>query len=139
MAAMAALKDTRFRPVTASELGELQYEISVLSPLRHVMDVQEIRVGQHGLLIHTSDHEGLLLPQVATEEHWDRSTFLEEVCFKAGLPARAWQDAGADLFRFEALVFGEHGPANASIPLDLFERWPWQPAPGSPSPTATPF
>ena len=142
VASMAALRDTRFRPVTASELGELRYEISVLSPLRRVMDVQEIRIGQHGLLIHTSDHEGLLLPQVATEEHWDRATLLEQVCYKAGLSGRAWQDAGADLFRFTALVFGEHGPAEALTPLDLFRNprtWPLPPAPGSPSPTATPF
>ena len=142
VASMAALRDSRFRPVTAGELADLHYEISVLSPLRRVMDVQEIRVGQHGLLIHTSDHEGLLLPQVATEERWDRSTFLQEVCYKAGLPAHAWQDAGADLFRFTALVFGEHTPSDALIPLDLFRQpqtWPGQPAPDSPSPTAVPF
>jgi AmmeMemoRadiSam system protein A len=135
VAMMAALRDTRFRPVTASELGDLQYEISVLSPLRRVMDVQEIRVGQHGLLIHTSDHEGLLLPQVASEEKWDRATFLEQVCYKAGLPERAWQDAGADLFRFTALVFGEHRPVEAWNP----RARPSPPAPGSPSPTAAPF
>ena len=122
VASFAALKDTRFRPVTVSELGDLQYEISVLSPLRRVMDVQEIRIGQHGLLIHTNDHEGLLLPQVASEEHWDRSTFLEQLCFKAGIPARAWQDPGADLFRFTALVFGDHGPEAALTPLDLAKR-----------------
>jgi MEMO1 family protein len=142
VAAMAALKDTRFRPVTAGELGDLHYEISVLSPLRRVMDVQEIRVGQHGLLIHTSDHEGLLLPQVASEEHWDRSIFLEEVCYKAGLPARAWQDPGADLFRFTALVFGEHTLSDALIPLKLFrhpQTWPAPPAPSSPSPIAALF
>jgi AmmeMemoRadiSam system protein A len=139
---MAALRDTRFRPVTAGELGDLQYEISVLSPLRRVMDIQEIRVGQHGLLIHTSDHEGLLLPQVASEEKWDQATFLEQVCYKAGLPGRAWQDAGADLFRFTALVFGERRPVEALTPLDLFRNpraWPSPPAPGSPSPTAAPF
>jgi len=107
VAMMAALRDTRFRPVTPGELGKLQYEISVLSPLRRVGDVQEIRVGQHGLLIHTSSHEGLLLPQVASDEKWDRATFLEEVCYKAGLTGRAWQSADADLFRFTALVFGE--------------------------------
>jgi len=142
VAMMAALKDTRFRPVTASELGDLQYEISVLSPLRRVMDVQEIRIGQHGLLIHTSDHEGLLLPQVATEEKWDRATLLEEVCYKAGLSGRAWQDPGADLFRFTALVFGERRPVEAIAPLDLFrnlQAWPSPPAPGSPSPTAALF
>jgi uncharacterized protein (TIGR00296 family) len=128
--------------VTAGELGDLHYEISVLSPLRRVMDVQEIRVGQHGLLIHLSEHEGLLLPQVASEEHWDRSTFLEEVCYKAGLPARAWQDPGADLFRFTALVFGEHTLSDALIPLELFrhpQTWPAPPAPGLPSPIAALF
>jgi len=142
VAMMAAIRDTRFRPVAAGELGDLQYEISVLSPLRRVMDIQEIRVGQHGLLIHTSDHEGLLLPQVASEEKWDRATFLEQVCYKAGLPQRAWQDAGADLFRFTALIFGERRPVEALTPLDLFRNprsWPSPPAPGSPSPTATPF
>jgi hypothetical protein len=142
VAMYAALKDNRFRPVTASELGGLQYEISVLSPLRRVLDIKEIRIGQHGLLIHTSSHEGLLLPQVAAEEKWDRARFLEEVCYKAGLPGRAWQDAGADLFRFTALVFGEHRPAEAVTAQDLLENpqaWPAPPAPGLPAPTAPPF
>jgi AmmeMemoRadiSam system protein A len=142
VAMMAALQDTRFSPVAASELGSLQYEISVLSPLRHVADVQEIRLGKDGILIHTSDHEGLFLPQVATEENWDLPTLLEEVCYKAHLTARAWQDPAADLFRFTALVFGEHEPLESLIPLGLFRNplaAPSPPAPGSPSPIATPF
>jgi AmmeMemoRadiSam system protein B/AmmeMemoRadiSam system protein A len=142
VARMAALRDTRFHPVAASELADLQYEISVLSPLRHVRDTQEIRIGQHGLLIHTSEHEGLLLPQVASDEKWDRATFLEEVCYKAGLPGRAWQSADADLFRFTALVFGERRQLDAFTPLDLFRNpraWPSAPPPGSPLPTAAPF
>jgi AmmeMemoRadiSam system protein B/AmmeMemoRadiSam system protein A len=135
VAQMAALRDTRFRPVTAKELGDLQYEISVLSPLRRVADVREIRLGQDGILIHTSNNEGLFLPQVATEEHWDRATLLEEVCYKAGLPASAWQSPDADLFRFTALVFGEHGPVEAWNP----GAWPWLPPPGSPLPRAVRF
>ena len=142
VAALAALRDTRFLPVTASELRDLQYEISVLSPLRRVMDIQEIRVGHHGLLIRARGHEGLLLPQVASEQKWDRATLLQETCHKAGLPGRAWQDADADLFRFTALVFGESKPVTALIPLDLFrhpQAWPSPPQPGSPAPTAAPF
>jgi uncharacterized protein (TIGR00296 family) len=113
----------------------------VLSPLHHVGDVQEIRIGQHGLLIHTSSHEGLLLPQVASDEKWDRATFLEEVCYKAGLPGRAWQSGDADLFRFTALVFGERRQAAALTP-GLYRNarsWPSPPPPGSPSPTAALF
>jgi len=142
VAMMAALKDTRFRPVTASELGSLRYEISVLSPLRRITDVQEIRLGKDGLLIHTSDHEGLFLPQVATEEKWDLPTLLEEVCYKAGLTARAWQDPAADLFRFTALVFSERGSTESLNPVELSRNplaWLRPPAPGPPSPTAAPF
>jgi len=116
VAAWAAIRDQRFTPVTARELDQLEYEVSVLSPLRHVMDIQQIRVGRDGLLIKNGDHEGLLLPQVATEQHWDRSTFLEQTCRKAGLPPRAWQDQDTDIFRFSALVFGAHRPAQAVIP-----------------------
>jgi AmmeMemoRadiSam system protein A len=142
VARLAALRDTRFHPVTAAELGELRYEISVLSPLHRVGDIQEIRIGQHGLLIHTSSREGLLLPQVASDEKWDRAQFLEEVCYKAGLPGRAWQSAEADLFRFTALVFSERKPGEAVNPLGLFRNpraWPSPPLPGSPSPIAALF
>ena len=141
VAMMAALRDRRFHPVRVEELGNLEYGISVLSPLRRVRDIQEIRIGQHGLLIHSGGHEGLLLPQVASESKWDRSTFLKEVCYKAGLPPREWQNPDADLFRFTALVFGEHQPAEALLPLDLLRKpaeWrSWQ-APCSPWPIAGP-
>jgi len=142
VAMAAALEDTRFRPVTAGELGDLQYEISVLSPLRRVRDIQEIRVGQHGLLIHKGGREGLLLPQVASDERWDRQTLLEQVCYKAGLPGRTWQDADADLFRFTALVFGERRMTESLVRPDLLREpraWPSPQAPGSPWPTGAPF
>ena len=107
LAALAATRDPRFRPVAAAELADLGYEISVLSPPRRVRDVREIRVGRDGLLIRLGAREGILLPQVAVDRHWDRATFLEQICVKAGLPSRAWDDPAADLFRFTALVFGD--------------------------------
>jgi AmmeMemoRadiSam system protein A len=113
VAAFAALRDTRFRPVSTSELGALQYEISVLSPLHRVLDINEIRVGQHGLIMKRGDTEGLLLPQVPVEEKWDLATFLEQTCYKAGLPKNAWQDADTDIFRFTALVFGPASPSGS--------------------------
>jgi hypothetical protein len=139
VAAYAALEDRRFRPVSSDELPLLEYEISVLSPLRKVEDVNEIHVGLHGLLIRKGEYEGVLLPQVPTEEGWDRKTFLEQVCVKAGLPQQAWKDDDADLFMFTALVFGE--PRNPKAP-DLEEPnapqkppgTQGQPAPGSPRP-----
>jgi hypothetical protein len=115
VAAFAALEDRRFRPVSESELPLLEYEISVLSPLHKVEDIKEIHVGQHGLLIRKGEYEGVLLPQVPTEQGWDRNTFLEQVCVKAGLPENAWKDDDTDLFLFTALVFGESIPKAPSF------------------------
>ncbi len=111
VAAFAALRDQRFQPVAVSELAELEYEISVLSPLRRVLDTRRIRVGMDGLVIKRGTSEGLLLPQVAPEQGWDRLAFLENTCLKAGLEASAWKDSNADIFSFTALVFGHPAPA----------------------------
>jgi AmmeMemoRadiSam system protein B/AmmeMemoRadiSam system protein A len=109
-ATLAALRDPRFQPVAASELPQLEYEISVLSPLRRVTDVEQIKVGQHGLLMKNGGYEGLLLPQVPVEEKWDRQTFLEQTCRKAGMGSGCWKDEDTDIFLFTAVVFGEHKP-----------------------------
>jgi AmmeMemoRadiSam system protein B/AmmeMemoRadiSam system protein A len=107
-ATLAALQDPRFQPVSAAELPKLEYEISVLSPLRRVTDIEEIKVGQHGLLMKNGKYEGLLLPQVPVEQGWDRQTFLEQTCRKAGMATGCWKDEDTDIFMFTAVVFGEH-------------------------------
>ena len=107
MAQAAALRDSRFKPVTASELSEIDLEISVLSPLREIKDVNEIEVGTHGLMIRAGMYSGLLLPQVAVEHNWDRETFLEYTCMKAGLYKDAWKDENVSLSVFSAQVFSE--------------------------------
>jgi AmmeMemoRadiSam system protein B/AmmeMemoRadiSam system protein A len=107
-ATLAALRDPRFRPVAASELPQLAYEISVLSPLRRVTDIEQIKVGRDGLLMKNGDSEGLLLPQVPTEQKWDRQTFLEQTCVKAGMDTNCWKDENTDIFSFTAVVFNEH-------------------------------
>jgi len=109
-ATLAAIRDPRFQPVTVAELPRLDYEISVLSPLRRVLDVQQIRIGEHGLLMKNGESEGLLLPQVPVEQKWDRPTFLEQTCAKAGMPSGCWKDEDTDIFSFTAVVFGEHKP-----------------------------
>ncbi len=134
-ATFAALRDTRFQPVTASELSQIDYEVSVLSPLRRVLDVRQIKVGQHGLLMKNGAYEGLLLPQVPVDERWDRQRFLEETCMKAGMHSGCWKDANTDIFMFTAVVFGEKRPQaltpESSLPPGLPAR-PGEPAPGSP-------
>jgi AmmeMemoRadiSam system protein A len=105
MAEAAAFQDPRFPPVTSKELGQLEYEISVLTPLRRIEDVEEIQVGKHGIYMKRGASSGLLLPQVAAEWGWDRSTFLEHTCTKAGLPEDAWKDRKTEIYIFSADVF----------------------------------
>jgi hypothetical protein len=107
-AAYAALRDPRFRPVAVTELPQLEYEISVLSPLRRVTDIEQIQVGRDGLLMKNGNDEGLLLPQVPVDQKWNRETFLEQTCVKAGMPTDCWKNENTDIFKFTAIVFGEH-------------------------------
>jgi AmmeMemoRadiSam system protein A len=108
MAPAAAFQDPRFRPLQADELADLEIEISVLTPLKLIKSTDEIEVGQHGLYIVRGLNRGLLLPQVATQYHWDRRTFLEQTCGKAGLPPDAWRDPHTQIYTFTAEIFAEH-------------------------------
>jgi AmmeMemoRadiSam system protein A len=105
----AAFEDTRFHPVTLPEARELEIELSILSPPQPIA-AEAIEIGRHGLLISMAGHRGLLLPQVPAEHHWDRTTFLEQTCRKAGLPLDAWKN-GATIEAFTAEIFGDkHTP-----------------------------
>ncbi len=105
MAQAAAFQDPRFPPLTPAEFKHIDLEISVLSPLQRVRRLDDIQVGRHGLLIRRGPRQGLLLPQVATEYHWDRETFLQQTCRKANLPPTAWQDPQTEIYTFTADVF----------------------------------
>ncbi|OGP55804.1 MAG: hypothetical protein A2Y65_01775 [Deltaproteobacteria bacterium RBG_13_52_11] len=105
MAEAAALQDPRFSPVTKNELKDLAIEISVLTPFKQITDVSEIEVGKHGIYIEQGFYSGLLLPQVATEYGWDRNTFLEQTCRKAGLPPNAWKEKDTRISIFSADIF----------------------------------
>jgi uncharacterized protein len=105
-AVAAASADPRFPPVGASEVPDLEIELSLLGPLEAVMTPDDIDIGRHGLVVELGWRRGLLLPQVAPEWGWDRVMFLAQTCHKAGLPRDAWKQ-GAKVWRFEAEVFGE--------------------------------
>jgi AmmeMemoRadiSam system protein A len=105
-AAGAALEDPRFTALGTEELGGLEIEISLLSPLASI-PAESIEIGHHGLLIALGSQRGLLLPQVATEHRFSREQFLAETCRKAGLPHEAWRNPEARLFGFTCEVISE--------------------------------
>jgi AmmeMemoRadiSam system protein A len=106
----AACRDSRFPCVTRAELMQLRYEISALTPPRALEDIGALVIGLDGLLVELSGRRGLLLPQVATQYGWDRETFLDQVCLKAGGAAGDWR-RGARIWTFQAHVFSEGDPA----------------------------
>jgi len=108
MAIASATKDPRFYPMKVEDLDDFSLEISVLSPLEKIEDVAEIEVGRHGIYIEKGFYRGVLLPQVATDHGWDRTTFLQQTCLKAGLPMDAWRADDAEIYIFSAQIFGNN-------------------------------
>jgi MEMO1 family protein len=137
-ATYAALRDPRFPPVNVGELPGLEYEISVLTPFHRILDVKDIRIGRDGLLMVQGRSEGIFLPQVPTEQGWDRKTYLEELGRKAGLTRQAWKDETTDIYAFSAIVFNEHKPPEPFKPEQpAFQKptgRPGPPVPDSPQP-----
>ena len=107
MAMAAAFEDPRFPSLGKAELEEVDLEISVLSPMEPCRP-DEIVPGIHGTFLSKGYRSGVFLPQVATEQGWNRENLLEHLCYKAGLPTGAYLDPAAKLYCFTAVVFGEH-------------------------------
>ncbi len=112
----AATEDPRFPPVTAKELEEITFEVTVLTPpeVIHVSDTIEypsrIKVGKDGLMVKHGFNSGLLLPQVPVEYSWTEEEFLGYTCEKAGLPRDCWKDKETQVQKFEGIVFKEETP-----------------------------
>jgi AmmeMemoRadiSam system protein A len=106
MAVEAATEDGRFESVTADELPEVRIEISALGRMCPIRP-EDVEVGRHGLMISHEGRRGVLLPQVPVEHGWDRETFLDHTCVKAGLLPGTWKEEGVELLGFTAEVFGE--------------------------------
>ncbi|MDR0689673.1 MAG: AmmeMemoRadiSam system protein A [Spirochaetaceae bacterium] len=107
MAGEAACGDPRFPPLTRSELGGCTIEISALSPLERCPGPRSVQVGLHGLYLVHRGRSGVLLPQVPVEQGWDLDQYLAYICVKAGLPPHSYDEPGAQLYTFTAVVFGE--------------------------------
>ena len=103
----AAAHDPRFDKVTPAELEEIELEISVMTPLEQVTDLQEITIGRDGLVLKKGFASGVFLPQVPLEWNWDKTTYLEQLGLKAGLTREAYKDPQTELWRFSAQVFSE--------------------------------
>jgi len=113
MAIAAAVEDPRFNPLKLDELDEVDIEISALSPMVKIDDYKMIEAGKHGVMVRMGLRGGVYLPQVATENNWDREEFMNSLCAqKSGMPMDVWKTGQADLYVFTAEVFGEKEKEN---------------------------
>ncbi|MCW8811530.1 MAG: AmmeMemoRadiSam system protein A [Ignavibacteriaceae bacterium] len=102
----AAFGDPRFSQLSRDEVDEVIIEISVLSPFEPIKSYDDIEVGKHGLLLDEGGR-AVLLPQVATEQNFNRAEFLTALCHKAGLYGNYWKERMLNIKVFTALVFSE--------------------------------
>jgi AmmeMemoRadiSam system protein A len=109
MAVAASTQDPRFayNPITVQEMGEIDIKISILSEMKKIDSIDEIEIGKHGIYIHQNGRRGTYLPEVATEQGWNKIEFLEHCCMeKAGLPRDAWKK-DADIFIYSSQILSE--------------------------------
>jgi len=102
----SAFGDPRFPELSRDELDDVEIEISVLSQFEPIKSYDEIEVGKHGLLLEEGGR-AVLLPQVATEQNYNRAEFLTALCHKAGLYGNYWKERMLNIKVFTALVFSE--------------------------------
>ena len=106
MTISASTRDYRFTPVTPPELEDIEIEISVLSPMTRIYDINQLELGKHGIYIKKGFHTGTFLPQVADKTGWTREEFLSHCARdKAGIGWDGWKDA--ELYTYEAFIFQE--------------------------------
>lgn len=104
MAKAAAFEDPRFYGVTMEELDDIDIEISVLTPMKRIQNIDEFELGKQGIFIRKGYHTGTFLPQVADEVSWTKEEFLGHCSQdKAGIGWDGWKTA--ELYTYEAIVF----------------------------------
>ena len=102
----AAFNDPRFSKLTREEFDKIKIEISVLSLFEPIKSYDEIEIGKHGLLLDEGGR-AVLLPQVATENNYNKEQFLTALCHKAGLFGEYWKERTLRIKVFSAYVFSE--------------------------------
>ncbi|MHA2358166.1 MAG: AmmeMemoRadiSam system protein A, partial [Candidatus Heimdallarchaeaceae archaeon] len=97
LARESTLSDPRFSPVKESELAEIIFEVTVLTPPEEINYntpeelLEKIDVPGDGLIVRYRGSAGLLLPQVPIEQNWGKEEFISYTCRKAYLPTDLWK------------------------------------------------
>jgi hypothetical protein len=108
----AALRDTRFPPVTAGEAGQLHIEVSVLTvpePLAFASPddlLAKLQPHRDGVVLRIGERGATFLPQV-WEQLPDKTEFLNHLSAKAGCEPSAWRGRDVTLSIYHVEAFEE--------------------------------
>ena len=113
----AALFDPRFPPVSQEELPHLKIEISILSEMKKITNLETpeqllayLEKKKPGLVIKTLTYpirEATFLPQV-WQDLPEPEEFVNNLCLKAGLPADYWKEVKkVEFWEYTAETFQE--------------------------------
>jgi len=108
----AAFHDSRFSPLTAAELEQVEIDISVLNQPQTLeyLDgddlISKLRPGVDGVILKQGGAGATFLPQV-----WDQlpspELFLGHLCRKAGLVESAWKNSHPQIEIYQVQCFEE--------------------------------
>jgi uncharacterized protein len=112
----AATQDPRFSPLSLDDLDKVVFEVTVLTPPERLKvknpkeALNQIKIGEDGLIIEKGYNKGLFLPQVPIEFGWCEEEYLCQCCIKAGLSPDTWLTQDAKISKFKAIIFEEELP-----------------------------
>jgi AmmeMemoRadiSam system protein A len=112
----AAFRDPRFPPLEASELSDVNIEISVLSVpcLMRYTDTDDLldklKPDVHGVIISKGWHSATFLPQV-WQQLPRKQEFLEHLCMKASLGKNCWRESDISIKVYTVVHFSESSSA----------------------------
>ncbi len=103
----AAIKDSRFAPVTKKEAPFLKMNLSILSSPHPIDSYKNIVIGKHGIILKKDGKSAVFLPEVPGDFNWGLEQTLSQLAIKAGLAADVWKDPETIFEVFESLNIEE--------------------------------
>jgi AmmeMemoRadiSam system protein A len=95
----SATRDPRFPQVAASELGDLEYSVDILTEPEAVKDISQLEATKYGVIVESGFRRGLLLPDLEGVDSVEEQI---RICrLKAGIAT----DEPIKLYRFQVKRF----------------------------------
>ncbi|MFP4632957.1 MAG: TIGR00296 family protein [Halobacteriota archaeon] len=105
------------------ELDSVEVTLCVLQEVNETdQPLEDLRVGEHGVIVERGRNHGWLLPTVPVEHGWGAEETLERTSCKARIGRGGWREADATVYTFDGQVFTEREPQGDVAEVELVEQ-----------------